>query len=174
VGAADVPSACCCWHLDVSARAGQDGRMRTGGSLSAIALAVALLGTTAGCSTGAEPSVLDDEQVAADALPGGDQEALRTMVPESSRLLGDAEGNRWWAATNDAGEFCLVKQEVGAGAAASPSTEPSISGCGGDERGGMALEGADGVRATWSSTPDPDVPDGSSLLRDRLVVTPAP
>jgi len=143
--------------------------MRTRGTLFTTTLAIAVLGTTAGCSSGWGPSVFDDEQVAADALPGG-QEAVDTLAPESSRLLGDAEGSRWWAARDEAGEFCLVKAVVRTGGA----FDDVFSGCGGDEGGGMSVEDGDGVRGTWSAVADPEVPAGSTLLREHLIVTPAP
>ncbi|MBD8610036.1 hypothetical protein IFT77_06020 [Frigoribacterium sp. CFBP 13729] len=143
--------------------------MRTRGTLLATTLAIAVLGTTAGCSFGWGPSVFEDEQVAADALPDG-QEAVDTLAPESSHLLGDAEGSRWWAARNEAGEFCLVKAVVRTGGA----LDDVFSGCGGDEGGGMSVEDGEGLRGTWSAVADPEVPADSTLLREHLIVTPAP
>jgi len=143
--------------------------MRTRWTLFATTVAIVVLGTTASCSFAWGPSVLEDEQVAADALPGG-QEAVSTLRPESSRLLGDAEGSRWWAARDQDGEFCLVKAVVSTGGA----LVDVFSGCGGDEGSGTSLEGGDGVRGTWSAVADPEVPTGSTLLREHLIVTPAP
>jgi len=146
------------WHIH------QDDDMDTG-KYAMLAVLTLGVGVLAGCSSAGTDDVFAEDQVDSDALPSVDSELLEPLDPESARYLGEAEGTRYWAVRNAAEEFCLLGQVVG-------DPEDMVTGCGPGDGGTLAVSLGAGPTATWSAVASPPVPEGGTLLRDHLVVTP--
>lgn len=144
---------------------GQDEDMNTG---QWARLAVVLLGAgaLAGCSVATTDDVLAEEKVSSDALPQVESVVLDDLDSESARYLGEAEGNRYWAARNADDDFCVLLQVV------EGEPDDMMSGCSPGDGATLTISMSGGPSASWSAVEDPAVPDGSTLLRGHLVVSP--
>ena len=131
-------------------------------------LAAVLLGAgaLAGCSVATTDDVLAEEQVSSDALPRVESVVLDDLEPESARYLGEAEGSRYWAARNAGDEFCVLIQVV------EGEPEDMMSACSPGDGDTLTGSLSGGPSASWSAVENPTVPDGSTLLRGHLVVSP--
>lgn len=133
-------------------------------------LAIVLLGAgaLAGCSFATADDVFAEEQVSSDALPQVESVVLEDLDPESARYLGEAEGSQFWAARNADGEFCVLTKVVEGG------PDEMMSGCspGDGDTLTISISMSGGPSASWSAVENPTVPDGSTLLRGHLLVSP--
>ena len=140
-----------------------DTRVRAWASLAMLLVGG---GAAAGCTSTAADDVFAEEQVSSDALPRVDSVVLESLDPTSSRLLGEAEGTRYRAVRNFDGEFCVLGQVVDGDPA------DMVTGCGPGDGDTLSVSLGTGPKATWSSVAGPSVPEGGTLLRGHLVVTP--
>lgn len=131
-------------------------------------LAIVLLGAgaLAGCSFATTDDVFAEEQVSSDALPQVESVVLESLDPESARYLGEAEGSQFWAARNADGEFCVLTKVVEGG------PDEMMSGCSPGDGDTLTISMSAGPSASWSAVENPTVPDGSTLLRAHLLVSP--
>ena len=135
---------------------------KSAAALGALACTLVL----AGCATSSTRALLDEPRVAGDALPdlssleeGGPIE----LVPSTSRLLGEAEGARFWAARDEAGDFCVLSMPLDA------PDEPVI-GCTGGDGDGLGLGGESVPTVSWHADGAPEAREGDTVLRDHLLV----
>jgi len=131
-------------------------------------LATVLLGAgaLAGCSIATTDDVFAEEQVSSDMLPEVESVVLDNLDPESARYLGEAEGSRYWAARNADDEFCVLIQVVDG------EPEDMMSACSPGDGDTLTSSLSGGPSASWSAVENPTVPDGSTLLRGHLLVSP--
>ena len=126
------------------------------------ALACTLVLTS--CATSSTQALLDEPQVTEDALP--DLSSLEDggpIEPSTSRLLGEAEGARFWAGRDEVGDFCILSIPLDA------PDEPVI-GCTGGDGDGLGLSGESVPTVSWHADGAPEGSDGDTVLRDHLVV----
>lgn len=143
----------------------QDEDMNTG-KCARLAIVLMGAGALAGCSIATTSDVFADEQVISDTLPQVESVVLDDLVPESARYLGEAEGSRYWAARNAHDEFCVLTQVV------EGEPEDMMSACSPGDGDTLTSSLSGGPSASWSTVENPTVPDGSTLLRGHLVVSP--
>lgn len=131
-------------------------------------LAIVLLGAgaLAGCSVATTDDVFAEEQVSSDALPEVESVVLEDLDPESARYLGEAEGSRYWAVRNTDDEFCVLAQVV------EGDPDEMMSGCSSGDGDTVTISMSGGPSASWSAVKGLTVPDGSTLLRGHLIVSP--
>jgi hypothetical protein len=144
---------------------GQDEAMNTG-KWARLAIVLLGAGALAGCSFATTDDVFAEEQVSSDALPQVESVVLEDLDPESARYLGEAEGSQFWAARNADGEFCVLTKVVEGG------PNEMMSGCGPGDGDTLTISMSGGPSASWSAVENPNVPDGSTLLRAHLLVSP--
>jgi hypothetical protein len=119
-----------------------------------------------GCATSGTRALLDEPQAAEDALPdvssledGGSIE----LVPSTSRLLGEAEGARFWAARDQLGDFCILSMPLDA-------PEEQVIGCSGGDGDGLGLSGQGVPTVSWHADGAPEGTEGDTVLRGHLLV----
>jgi hypothetical protein len=144
---------------------GQDEAMNTG-KWARLAIVLLGAGALAGCSFATTDDVFAEEQVSSDALPQVESVVLEDLDPESARYLGEAEGSQFWAARNADGEFCVLTKVVEGG------PNEMMSGCSPGDGDTLTISMSGGPSASWSAVENPNVPDGSTLLRAHLLVSP--
>ena len=123
-------------------------------------------GALAGCSTATTEGVFAEEQVSSDALPHVESVVLEDLDPDSARYLGEAGGSRYWAVRSADDEFCVLTQVV------EVVPDEMMSGCSPGDGDTLTISMSGGPSASWSALEGPTVPDGSTLLRGHLVVSP--
>jgi hypothetical protein len=144
---------------------GQDEAMNTG-KCGWLAIVLLGAGALAGCSIATTDDVFAEEQVSSDMLPEVESVVLDDLGPESARYLGEAEGSRYWAARNADDEFCVLTQIV------EGEPEDMMSACSPGDGDTLTSSLSGGPSASWSAVENPTVPDGNTLLRGHLVVSP--
>ena len=136
------------------------------GQWARLAAVLSSAGALAGCSVATANDVLAEEQVSSDALPQVESVVLDDLDPDSARYLGEAEGTRYWAARNANDEFCVLTQVVDG------EPDDMMSGCSPGDGDTLTISMSGGPSASWSTIEDPTVPEGSTLLRGHLLVSP--